>query len=430
MSSRRTFIGTAIAAGAVAAACGGSAKPKKQVNVPVLHDAAPDGPELKAVLVGCGGRGTGAAEDFIDASPSCKIVALADLFPDRIESCRKKLKDEKGVEIADNMCFTGFDAYQKGLDAGVDVMIHATPPHFRHIHFKAAVDAGKHVFIEKPVACDTEGVKSIIETAGQAKTKNLTVVSGTCWRHHKKVIETYRRVAEGMIGDIVAARAYFDTGQLWFRERQPEWTDMEWMIRDWVNWCWLSGDHIVEQHVHNLDTQSLYLGSTPVKAVSFGGRHRRVTGDQFDFFCTDFEYENGLHMQSYCRQIDGCANNVSDHITCTEGSTNCRGMIWGHDGSVLWNFDDEFGKEVRSMYKQEHIDFVTSIRTSEARNEIIDTAYSTLMGIMGREAAYTGLEVGRDELLDSGMKLGPEEYVLGPSDLLKQQPRTPGKDKA
>jgi len=429
MGSRRAFIGSAIAAGAVTAACGGSA-PKKQVDVPMLHDEAPDGPELKAALVGCGGRGSGAAQDFIDASPTCKVVALADLFPDRIESCRQKLKDEKGVEIPDNMCFSGFDAYKKALDAGVDVMLHATPPHFRPEHFKAAVDAGKHVFIEKPSACDPTGVKSVIATAGQAKTKNLTVVSGTCWRHHKKVIETYRRVGEGMIGDIVAARAYFNTGQLWFRDRKEDWSDMEFMIRDWVNWNWLSGDHIVEQHVHNLDTQSLFLGMTPIKAVGFGGRHRRVTGDQFDFFNIDFEYENGLHMQSYCRQIDGCKNNVSDHLTGTNGSTNCRGMIWDADGNVVWNFDDEFGKEVRSMYKQEHVDFVTSIRTSEARNEVVETAYSTLMGISGRESAYTGKEVVLDEMLESGMTLGPDKYELGSSDMINNTPPVPGQDKA
>lgn len=418
MNSRRAFFGTALAAGAFVAACG-SSKPKTSATVPVLHDAAPEGGPLKAALVGCGGRGTGAAQDFIDADKNCQIVALADVFPDKVESCRQKLKEERNVDIPDENCFTGFDAYKKALDAGVDVMIHATPPHFRPEHFAAAVEAGKHVFIEKPVAVDPIGAKKIIEIAGQAKTKNLTVVSGTCYRHHKMVIETFRRVSEGAIGEILSARAYFDTGQLWYRERQPEWSDMEWMVRDWVNWCWLSGDHIVEQHVHNLDTMNLYIGATPLKAVGFGGRQRRVTGDQYDFFSVDFEYESGLHLHSYCRQIDGCANNVSDYIIGTKGATNCRGMIWKPDGSVAWNFEDEFGKkdDVRSMYKQEHIDLVTSIRTSEGRNEIIDTAHSTLMGVMGRLAAYTGKEVTWQELMDSDLRLGPAEYALGTADI-------------
>ena len=263
IQSRRAFFGTAIAAGAVVAACG-EAKKRTTANVPVLHDQAPEGPPLKAGLVGCGGRGTGAALDFIDASPTCELVALGDVFQDKIDSCRAKLKEERDVEVPDANCFVGFDAYQKVIDSGIDVILLVTPPHFRAEHFAAAVAAGKHCFLEKPVGVDPVAVKKVIESAGQARTKNLTVIAGTCWRHHKKVIETYRRVAEGAIGDIVAAQSYFNTGQLWYRERQNDWSDMEWMIRDWVNWCWLSGDHIVEQHVHNLDTMSLYLGTTPV----------------------------------------------------------------------------------------------------------------------------------------------------------------------
>jgi len=389
--SRRAFIGSALAAGALIAACGESKKKKgTTAEVPVLHDRAPDGPPLKAGLVGCGGRGTGAALDFIDASPNCEIVALGDVFRDRIDSCREKLKKERDRTVPDENCFVGFDAYRRVLDSGIDVM-----------------------------------------TAGQARTKNLTVISGTCWRHHKKVIETYRRVVEGAIGEILAARAYFNTGQLWYRERQKGWSDMEWMIRDWVNWCWLSGDHIVEQHVHNLDTMSLFIGDTPVKAVGFGARHRRVTGDQYDCFAVDFEYENGLHLSSMCRQIDGCANNVSDFIVGSEGSTDCRGTIYNPDGSIKWKMIElEEGQEkerkpyevtyvdkVRSMYKQEHIDLVTSIRTGEGRNEVVATAKSTLMGVMGRMSAYTGKEVTWQEMMDSELRLGPTEYEMGPVDM-------------
>jgi len=439
--SRRAFIGSALAAGALIAACGESKEKKRTAaEVPVLHDKAPDGPPLKAGLVGCGGRGTGAALDFIDASPNCEIVALGDVFQDRIDSCREKLKKERDRTVPDEKCFVGFDAYKRVLDSGIDVMIHATPPHFRPMHFAAAVEAGKHVFLEKPVAVDPVGVKMVIEAAGQARTKNLTVISGTCWRHHKKVIETYRRVVEGAIGDILAARAYFNTGQLWYRERREGWSDMEWMIRDWVNWCWLSGDHIVEQHVHNLDTMSLFIGDTPVKAVGFGARHRRVTGDQYDCFAVDFEYGNGLHLSSMCRQIDGCANNVSDFIVGSEGSTDCRGTIYNPDGSIKWKMIElEEGQEkerkpyevtyvdkVRSMYKQEHIDLVTSIRTGEGRNEVVATAKSTLMGIMGRISAYTGKEVTWQEMMDSELRLGPTEYEMGPVNIEAVIP-VPGK---
>jgi len=437
IQSRRVFIGTALAAGALAASC---SKSKPSVAVPVLHDKAPDGPPLKAGLVGCGGRGKGAAQNFIKAGSNCQVVALADVFQDRVDDARKNILEETGQEVPEGNCFVGFDAYQKVIDCGIDVMLHATPPHFRPEHFAAAVKAGKHCFIEKPVAVDPVGVRSVIETAGQAKTKNLCVVSGTCYRHDKKVIETLRRVADGAIGEIVTARCYFNTGQLWYKERQEGWSDMEAMIRDWVNWCWLSGDHIVEQHVHNFDTISLFVGMVPVKAVGFGSRQRRVTGDQYDNFAVDFEYENGMHLSSMCRQIDGCINNVSDYLLGTKGSTDCHGTIFKPDGSVLWKYMDEekvnadkekatdAKKDVRTMYDQEHIDLVTAIRTSEPVNEIIATAESTLMGIMGRISAYTGQAVTREETMKSDMRLGPSTYEMGPVAMKSVIP-VPGSEK-
>jgi len=427
--SRRAFMSTAVAAGALAMACG---KSKSKVSVPVLHEKAPEGAPLKAGLVGCGGRGTGAALNFINASSNCEITAMGDVFPDRLEKSRKEILEKGEQTVPEENCFVGFDAYQKVIDSGIDVMIHATPPHFRPEHFAAAVAADKHVFIEKPMAVDPVGAKSVIEIAGQAKTKNLTVITGTCWRHHKKVIETYRHITEGAIGDILAARAYFNTSQLWYKERQEGWSDMEWMIRDWVNWCWLSGDHIVEQHVHNLDTISLFIGATPLKAVGFGARHRRVTGNQYDFFSVDFKYENGMHLSSMCRQIDGCANNTSDFLVGTKGSTDCRGTIWKRDGSIAWKFEDEFGEEETekiNMYDQEHIDLVTSIRTSEGRNEAVAAAHSTLMGVMGRTAAYTGKEVTWQEMLDSDQRIGPDSYAMGSADLDITLP-VPGESKA
>jgi predicted dehydrogenase len=300
------------------------------------------------------------------------------------------------------------------IESGVDIVLLATPPHFRPEHFAAAVAAGKHVFMEKPVAVDPVGIKMIIETAGQAKTKNLCVVTGTQRHHQREYIEILRRVKDGAIGEIVSARAYWNGGKLWHNPRDPKWSDMEWMIRDWVNWRWLSGDHIVEQHVHNLDVINWFTGSHPVKAVGMGGRARRVTGDQFDFFSVDYEFENGLHLMSMCRQINDCANNVSEFIVGTKGSTNCADTIYKPDGTIAWQFPKE---QKGKPYQQEHIDFVTAIRTSAPLNEAEATATSTMVAIMGRESAYTGAEKTWQEMMDSTMRLGPTEYKLGKADL-------------
>lgn len=434
--SRRMFIGTAAtAAGAIALSCGGKKEEKaaasKKVIIPELLETAPDGAELKAGLIGCGGRGAGAALDFIGAGPNLKITALGDVFKDRLDDARKNIKEKGKQDIPDSNCFVGFDAFQKVIDSGVDVVLLATPPHFRPQHFAAAVAAGKHVFMEKPVAVDPMGIKLVIETAGQAKTKNLCVVTGTQRRHQKQYVEIYRRVAGGAIGDIVAARCYWNQGQLWYKDRQPKWSDMEWMIRDWVNWSWLSGDHITEQHVHNIDVINWFTGSHPVKADSFGARIRRVTGDQYDFFSTDFEYENGMHLESICRQIDGCSTNISEFIVGTKGSTNCADTIFTPNGSTAFKFEVKEGeKKPNSPYLQEHIDLVTAIRKSEVINEAENTAISTMCAIMGRISAYTGVQTTWQEMMDSTLKLGPAEYALGKSELIKSSVPVPGKGKS
>jgi len=413
------FLGTAVAAGAIAAGCGKStptvSAPKPNITIPTLNVTAPDGPLLKAGLIGCGGRGRGAAVNFLKAGPNLRITALADIFQDRIDAALKQIKEKTNQETPPENLFIGFDAFQKVIDSGVDIILLATPPHFRPEHFAAAVKAGKHVFMEKPLAVDPVGIRSIIETAGQAKTKNLSVVTGTQRHHQKPYVETLRRVVDGAIGDIVAARCYWNQSQLWYVLRKEGWTDMEWMIRDWVNWCWLSGDHIVEQHVHNLDVIAWFTGMHPVKAVGFGGRHRRVTGDQYDFFTVDFEYENGIHLESICRQIDGCANNVSEFLVGTKGSTNCANTIFKPDGSIQWKYPEEV--KFTDPYDQEHIDFVTSIRTVEPLAEAHLTAESTLTAIMGRISAYTGAETTWKEMMDSDFRLGPATYALGPVDM-------------
>ena len=422
--TRRDFIGKVAVASSILLACTKSTE--KKASLPPLFDVAPDGPLLKAGLIGCGGRGTGAALNFIEAGPNLQVIALGDVFQDRVDGARKKILEKRGQEIADDHCFVGFDAYQKVIDSGVDVVLLACPPHFRPKHFAAAIDARKHVFMEKPVAVDPVGARAIMDTADRAEAFGQSVVTGTQRRHQREYIETYKRIADGAIGEIVAARCYWNQSQLWYRKRQPGWSDMEFMIRDWVNWRWLSGDHIVEQHVHNIDIINWFTGMHPVKAVGFGARMRRVTGDQYDFFSVDFEMPNGMHVHSMCRQIDGCVNNVSEFIVGTNGSSNCRDTIFKKDGSIAWKYAYPPEQEAEeapqksspiSPYVQEHIDLVTAIRTNKPVNEAKNTATSTLVAIMGRTSAYTGEQVTWEQMMQSELRLGPKEYAMGPMDL-------------
>jgi len=435
--SRRGFIdavgvmGVAGAFGSLSARSG--AAEAAAVEKKKFLDKAPDGAPLKAGLVGCGGRGSGAAENFLNAGPKLKITALGDVFQDRLDSCRKNLQEKRKQEIPDANCFLGFDAFERVIDSGVDVVLLATPPFFRPEQFAACVKAGKHVFMEKPVAVDPVGARSIIESAEKADAAGLAVATGTQRRHQRDYAATAEMVRKGAIGDIVAANCYWNGGQLWYRKRKEGWSDMEAMSRDWVNWCWLSGDHIVEQHVHNIDVINWFTGMHPVKAVGFGARHRRVTGDQFDSFSVDFTYENGIHVHSMCRQMNGCANSVSETIRGTRGSSNCRNKILGPDGAKVWSFN--YGKDSRgrarknpkvSAYDQEHIDLVTAIRTKKPFNDAKGTAISTLAAIMGRITCYTGKQVTWDEMMNSKLRLGPKKFAMGPVDIKAVIP-VPGK---
>lgn len=434
---RRQFLGTAAAVGVLGAvgisSLTGCGNKTGDLNLPPLLDEAPDGPMLTAGVIGCGGRGTGAAFNFLKAGPNIQITALADLFRDRLDKCRKALKEKKSVEIADENCFVGFDAYQRLIDSGVDIVIIATPPHFRPQHFTACVEARKHIFMEKPMAVDPAGARSIMATAKKAEAAGLCVVTGTQRRHARDYVETFRRVAGGAIGEIVSANCYWNGVQPWYITRPSGWSDMEYMVRNWVNWNWLSGDHIVEQHVHNLDVIHWFTGNHPVIANGFGGRHRRMTGDQYDFFSIDFVYDNDMHVHSMCRQITGCKQDVSEFVMGTEGYTNCENTIWNPDGTVKWKYpyalDDE-GKRigVKNPYDQEHVDLITAIRTEKPINEAENTAISTMMAIMGRISAYTGQEVTWDEMMQSADRLGPTEYKFGQVDI-REIPPSPGEDK-
>jgi myo-inositol 2-dehydrogenase/D-chiro-inositol 1-dehydrogenase len=432
--SRRNFLGAAAtigAAGIVAPSLiSGCTREKYKVVPPASWlDQAPDGPVLKAGVIGCGGRGTGAAINFLSAGPNLQIVALGDTFQDRIDQCRDRIKEEKGQEIPDEKCFVGFDAYQRVLDSGVDLVILATPPFFRPEHLAAAVAAGKNIFSEKPVCVDPVGARSVMATAQKAKGMDLTIVTGTQRRHQRDYANAYQQVQAGAIGEIVGGNVYWNQNQLWYREFNKDWTEMEWMIRDWVNWCWLSGDHIVEQHVHNLDVMNWFTGSHPVKAVGMGSRLRRVTGDQYDFFSIDYSFESGFHVHSMCRQVNGCVTNVSERMQGTTGSTNCRNSIVGLDGTEIWKYDyplDDKGQpspsKMMDPYVQEHVDFVTAIRTAKPFNELENTATSTMTAIMGRISAYTGKETTWDEMMNSDLKLGPEIFIFGPVNVPKEVP--------
>jgi predicted dehydrogenase len=285
--------------------------------------------------------------------------------------------------------------------------------------------------MEKPVAVDPVGARSVMASSRTADGLGLCVVTGTQRRHQADYLETFRQVTRGAIGDVVAANCYWNGRVPWWREHQSGWTDMEYMLRDWVNWTWLSGDHIVEQHVHNLDVMHWFLGGRrPEKAVGFGGRWRRPTGDQYDFFSIDFTFEDDLHVHSMCRQIAGCANNVSELVRGTKGYTNCANTIWRPDGAEKWAYAyevDEDGNDVRpEPYRQEHVDLVTAIRTEQPVNEAERTAVSTMTAIMGRISCYTGQEVTWDEMMESGLRLGPDRMEFGPSDLLPPVIPVPG----
>jgi myo-inositol 2-dehydrogenase/D-chiro-inositol 1-dehydrogenase len=422
---RRDFIGSVAAIGA--AAVGACAMPASRgarttpAGAGVTVQAqAPDGPLIKAGLIGCGGRGRGAAVNFLAAGPNLQIAALADVFPDRVEEARRRLK-EKGQDIPDSRCFVGFDACQKLLESGVDVVLHATPPHFRPTHFAAAVDAGKHVFIEKPVAVDVPGAHAVMQTAERAATKGLSVLTGTQLRRELVRMEVQKRVRGGAIGDIQSLRAFRNQGALWYRTPQPGWSDMEYMIRDWVNWTWLSGDIIVEQHIHHLDAMLWVMGNPPLKAVAMGARMRRPTGDQYDFFSADYGFAGGVHLHTTIRQLNGCSNVREEIVAGTKGVANFDGTIHDRSGKLIWKYDGP----ANDALVQEHVDWVTSIRNGKPINTAKETSIATLMAIMGRDSAYTGKEIAWDGLLASASRLGPEQYAMGPV-TIKAAPPIPG----
>lgn len=429
--NRRSFItkatvGTLGAVGVISA-CSNEKAVKPIEQPPNLLDRAPDGKKIRAGLVGCGGRGTGAAINFLDAGANLEIVALGDVFQDKIDNCRAELKAAKGVEIADENCFLGFDSYEKVIDSGIDVVLLCTPPHFRPAHVEAAVNARKHVFMEKPCAVDPVGARSVLASSKKAEALGLSMVSGTIRRVQKNYMMTQMKVANGEIGEIVGANIIRNGGALWHRRRLPEWTDMEYMLRNWVNFCWLSGDHITEQFIHEVDVMNWHMGRNPVRATGWGGRQRRLTGDLYDFFSVEYEYENGVRTHCASRQINGCTNRKVQHIVGTKGFADAAGKIYDPKGNPVWEYpmpdEEDTGSvwKVTNAFVQEHINLVTAIRTDRPVNDAEAQVNSTLVTIMGRISAYTGRDVTWEEVMNSDLYLGPKTYAFGPVPGIKEE---------
>ncbi|MDR1259250.1 MAG: Gfo/Idh/MocA family oxidoreductase [Tannerellaceae bacterium] len=447
---RRTFLKSSAMAGAFGAlgtgsvataltSCGGgektsSLKPLKEPGayyVPDLADLAADGQKLRAGIIGCGGRGSGAAFNFLSAANDVTITVLGDTFKDRVDDLAAQLKEKKDIDIPESLRFVGLDAYQQVIDSDIDIVIIATPPCFRPLHFQYATEKGKHSFLEKPICVDPAGYRTIVATARQAAAKNLCVITGTQRHHQRSYVESYKQIQSGLIGEITGGTVYWNQNMLWFRERQAGWSDCEWMIRDWVNWKWLSGDHIVEQHVHNIDVFTWFTGLKPVSAVGFGSRHRRVTGDQYDNFSVDFEMENGIHMHSMCRQINGCANNVSEFIQGTGGSWNSAAMeIKDPAGNILWKFD---GEAENNNFKQtdpyvlEHVNWINHIRSGKPIDQASETAVANMAAIMGRESAYTGEKTTWESMTASALDYTPADLNIGKMDMKGFTVPVPGK---
>ena len=408
-TSRRDFLKTATTA-AVATAVA----PKVDL-FPAVHAAGSDA--IRVGLIGCGGRGTGAADDVLSSADGVTLVAMGDVFPDRLTASRDRLRQKFADKIAvtDDRSFTGFDAYKKVLASDINYVILATPPGFRPTHLSAAVAAGKNIFTEKPVAVDDPGIRTVLALYEQAKAKGLGVAAGTQRRHQTGYIETMRRIHDGSIGNIVGARCYWNQGFLWKKDRQPDWSDMEWQLRNWLYFTWLSGDHIVEQHVHNIDVVNWAMQAHPVRAVGMGGRQVRTGpeyGHIFDHFAIDYEYANGTRLMSMCRQIEGCEKNVSEALVGDKGAcqTEADKSKYEITGPRAWRFTAQDSRP----YVQEHTDFIASIRAGKPLNELKTVAESTLTAIMGRMSAYTGKAVTWDQALTSQETLVPANVTFGP----------------
>jgi predicted dehydrogenase len=383
---------------------------------------------IRIGLIGCGGRGTGAAVQALTADQNVKLVALADAFPDQLQQSHTLLKQHKQVgnrvEVDDDHCFVGFDAYQQLIDSGVDVVLMAAPPHFRPLHLEAAIKAGKHVFAEKPVAVDAPGVHRVLAACEEAKKKNLAVVSGLCWRYDFGARAAVQQVHDGAVGEIVTLEAIYNAslpGKKWPMVREKGWSDMEWQMRNWYWFTWLSGDHIVEQAVHSIDKIAWVLhDQPPLSAVSLGGLQCRQGTERasiYDHHAVTYEYPNGVKVFFSCRQQPGTTADVSSHVYGTkgichiEGPRNRGGRVETRSGETKWAYA---GKK-NIMHQTEHDELFAGLRSGKIINDGEFMTKSTMLAILGRMASYTGRKITWDEAMNSKEDLSPAAYAWGPA---------------
>ncbi len=408
-TTRRDFLKTSAVAGGAALAAN---------LVSNVHAQGND--ILRIGLIGCGNRGKGAAAQCLRAARNIRLVALGDTFRDRLEDALTNLRNDRqfggNVDVPAERQFVGLNAYERVI-AACDVVLLATPPGFRPLHLRAAVAARKHIFTEKPVCVDGPGFRTVMQAFEDANTHRLSVVAGTQRRYQTGYLESMRRIHDGALGAITSARCYWNQGGLWHAARRQGWSDVEWQIRNWLYFTWLSGDHIVEQHVHNLDVMNWALGNShPLKANGMGGRQVRTGpefGHIFDHFAIDFEYPDGVRVLSMCRQIAGCEGNISESVTGrrgTWGSPNRRERraTYTITGKRPWTFT---GRD-NEPYQQEHVALIESIRNSRPINDLKNVAESSLTAVMGRLAAYSGREVTWDQVRTSEVNLMPQRLTM------------------
>jgi predicted dehydrogenase len=386
------------------------------LNVALPESSFAGASVLKVGLIGCGGRGTGAAAQALQADSNVLLTAMGDVFEDRLEESYKALMEEVPTKLKVEKAtkFIGFDAYQKVIDSGVDVVLLATPPGFRPHHLMAAINAGKHVFCEKPVAVDAPGVRKVLEAAKKAKEKKLSLVSGFTFRYDYSKRALFDKIRQGAIGEIVSVSSTRNGGDLWYFPRQASWTDMEYQMRNWYYQNWLSGDYLVEMIVHSLDLMMWAVDDQlPLKATGSGGRQVRVDpkfGNIYDHFAIEFEFANNVRGFSFSRQQQGCSNRNSIEIAGTIGNAYANMGEWAHTitGKNKWVYEGE----KNNPYQTQHDEFFASIRNAKPMNDGERMANSTMVAILGRMVAYSGQTLLWDEAINSNQTLGPshEEY--------------------
>lgn len=366
---------------------------------------------IKVGLIGCGGRGTGAAAQAMKADPNVELTAMGDVFPDRLDESYASLEkiNPKQLKVDKAKRFIGFDAYQKVIDSGVDVVLLTAPPGFRPLHLEAAVNANKHIFCEKPVAVDAPGVRKVIELSKKAKEKNLSLVSGFCFRYDNSNRAVFTKVLDGNVGDIKAVTTFRNGGEAWYFPRESDWTDMTYQMRNWYYYNWLSGDFIVEQAVHSLDMMSWAMGDVmPIKAIGTGGRQVRVDpkyGNIYDHFAVEFEYANGAKGYHFTRQQAGTTNRNSVDVMGTTGNALVNiGSQYEITGQSPWKYTGPRN----NMYQTQHDELFASIRNGKPINDGDFMSNSTLLAIWGRMVGYTGQLITYEDALNSPKTLGPD----------------------